>query len=63
VKEWDAALATLRAAGWPVEMTCGAAPGQLEGVLPCGELFYFRSRHDEVEHEMSCPRINPTRST
>ncbi|WP_273937709.1 hypothetical protein [Kutzneria chonburiensis] len=39
---------TLRAAGWQVDMTCGAAPVQLEGVLPCGELFYFRARHDEV---------------
>ena len=95
---------SLRAAGWQVEMTCHAAPVQLEGALPCGERFYFRSRHDEVllavggsdpadfapwersvaydgaaylpadpglrllldlvaEHEMSCPRINPTRST
>jgi GNAT superfamily N-acetyltransferase len=45
---WDAALTTLREAGWQVEMTCHAAPVQLEGVLPCGERFYFRSRHDEV---------------
>jgi len=45
---WDAALATLREAGWRVVMTCSAAPVQLEGVLPCGEQFYFRSRHDEV---------------
>lgn len=47
-RAWDAALATLRGTGWQVEMTCPAAPVQLEGVLPCGELFYFRSRHDEV---------------
>ena len=47
-REWDAALATLRKAGWQVEMTTLAGPVQLEGVLPCGELFYFRSRHDQV---------------
>ncbi len=45
---WDAALARLREAGWHAEMTCMAAPVQVEGVLPCGERFYFRSRHDEV---------------
>jgi hypothetical protein len=47
-REWDAALAALREAGWQAEMTCLAAPVQLEGVLPCGEQFYFRSRHDEI---------------
>jgi hypothetical protein len=47
-RDWDAALATLREAGWQAEMTCLAAPVQLEGVLPCGEQFYFRSRHDEI---------------
>jgi hypothetical protein len=47
-RAWDAALATLREAGWRVEMTCFAAPIQLEGVLPCGEQFYFWARHDEV---------------
>jgi hypothetical protein len=47
-QEWDAAMAALREAGWQVEMTCFAAPVQLEGVLPCGERFYFRSRHDET---------------
>jgi hypothetical protein len=47
-RAWDAALATLREAGWQVEMTGLAAPVQLEGVLPCGERFYFRSRHDDV---------------
>ena len=45
---WDVALARLREAGWLAEMTCAAAPVQVEGVLPCGERFYFRSRHDEV---------------
>jgi hypothetical protein len=47
-RAWDVALATLREAGWQVEMTGLAAPVQLEGVLPCGERFYFRSRHDDV---------------
>ncbi len=47
-RAWYAALATLRETGWQVEMTCSAAPVQLEGVLPCGEQFYFRSRHDEI---------------
>ena len=47
-RAWDAALATLREAGWQVEMTGLAGPVQLEGVLPCGEKFYFRSRHDEI---------------
>jgi hypothetical protein len=47
-REWDAVLATLREAGWQVEMTTLAGPVQLEGVLPCGEKHYFRSRHDQV---------------
>jgi hypothetical protein len=47
-QEWDAALTALRGAGWQVVMTTIAAPVQLEGVLPCGERFYFRSRHEEV---------------
>ena len=45
---WEAALATLRESGWQARMTCLAAPVQIEGVLPCGEHFYFRSRHDET---------------
>jgi hypothetical protein len=48
VSGWDAALATLHEAGWQAELTCAAAPVQIEGLLPCGERFYFRSRHDEV---------------
>jgi hypothetical protein len=48
MQAWDEAMATLREAGWQVTMTCLAAPVQLEGVLPCGEGFYFRARHDEV---------------
>jgi hypothetical protein len=47
-REWEAALATLREAGWQAHMTCPAAPVQIEGMLPCGEQFYFRSRHDEI---------------
>jgi hypothetical protein len=47
-QEWEAALATLREAGWQAQMTCLAAPVQIEGTLPCGEHFYFRSRHDEI---------------
>jgi hypothetical protein len=47
-QEWDTALAELREAGWQAEMTCLAAPVQVEGVLPCGERFYFRSRHNEI---------------
>jgi hypothetical protein len=47
-QERGAALATLHEAGWQAELTCLAAPVQVEGVLPCGERFYFRSRHDEI---------------
>lgn len=47
-RAWDAALAPLRVAGWQVELTCRAAPVQLEGWLPCGEQFYFRARHETV---------------
>jgi hypothetical protein len=47
-REWEAALAALREAGWQAQMTCLAAPVQVEGTLPCGEHFYFRSRHDEI---------------
>jgi hypothetical protein len=49
VREWEAALATLREAGWTeLELSCWAAPVQILGFLPCGEEFYFRSRHDEI---------------
>lgn len=47
-RKWDAALTTLREAGWQARMTCPAAPVQIEGMLPCGEHFYFRSHHDEI---------------
>jgi hypothetical protein len=29
-------------------MTCLAAPVQVEGVPPCGERFYVRSRHNDI---------------
>jgi hypothetical protein len=47
-QEWDAALAALREAGWQAVMTGLAAPVQIEGVLPCGEQFYFRPRHNAI---------------
>jgi hypothetical protein len=46
--EWLAAVATLQAEGWTAELTCTAAPVQVEGRLPSGDLFYFRARHDEA---------------
>jgi hypothetical protein len=46
---WQTALQKLRAAGWKVDLTCTAAPVQLEGALPTGERFYLRARHEEVE--------------
>jgi hypothetical protein len=46
--EWLAALATLEADGWHAALTCLAAPVQVEGLLPCGEQFYFRARHTEA---------------
>lgn len=46
--EWETVFVTLRAEGWTVNHTGLAAPLQLEGRLPSGEAFYFRSRHDEV---------------
>jgi hypothetical protein len=45
---WLAALAVLEAQGWRAQLTCSAAPVQVEGRLPGGELFYFRARHDEA---------------
>jgi hypothetical protein len=46
--EWQAALAALEADGWQAALTCLAAPVQVEGLLPCGERFYFRARHAEA---------------
>jgi len=49
VRQWQAALAELRGHGWQeLELSCYAAPVQILGWLPCGEEFYFRSRHDEI---------------
>jgi hypothetical protein len=45
---WQELVEALRADGWQAELTCLAAPVQLEGRLPSGELFYFRSRHNDV---------------
>ncbi len=47
-REWQAAAQTLRSADWTVQITCTAAPVQIEGRLPSGERFYLRARHDEV---------------
>lgn len=49
IQGWQSALQALRAARWTVDITCTAAPVQLEGVLPTGERFYLRARHEEVE--------------
>ncbi|MEV6848148.1 hypothetical protein [Actinoplanes sp. NPDC051411] len=38
----------LTAGGWRATPSRSAAPVQVEGVLPGGELFYFRARHDEA---------------
>ena len=46
---WNRTLAELRSVGWKAEITCAAAPVQLEGVAPNGEPFAFRARHDIVE--------------
>jgi hypothetical protein len=46
--DWPAAIDELRAEGWQVDMTCQAAPAQLEGHVPGGAEFYFRAQHDHV---------------
>lgn len=45
---WLQLAATLRSEGWEANLTCTAAPVQMEGRLPDGELFYFRARHRDV---------------
>lgn len=45
---WLQLVATLRAEGWEAQVTCAAAPVQVEGSLPNGERFYFRARHSDV---------------
>ena len=48
IEEWERALARLQAEGWTAELTTSAAPVQIQGFLPTGEQFYFRSRHHEA---------------
>lgn len=45
---WLQFVATLRIEGWDAQVTCFAAPVQVEGSLPSGERFYFRARHRDV---------------
>ncbi|NED53649.1 hypothetical protein EAD96_30325 [Micromonospora sp. BL1] len=45
---WLRLVTTLRSEGWEAQMTCEAAPVQMEGHLPSGERFYFRARHSDV---------------
>ncbi|SCL50284.1 hypothetical protein [Micromonospora chersina] len=45
---WLRLAATLRSEGWEAQVTCEAAPVQVEGRLPSGERFYFRARHSDV---------------
>ncbi|GIJ49241.1 hypothetical protein Val02_61270 [Virgisporangium aliadipatigenens] len=45
---WNEAVATLNAEGWQAELYTMAAPVQVEGRLPTGEPFYFRSRNHEA---------------
>lgn len=45
---WLQLAATLRREGWEAQVTCEAAPVQVEGTLPSGERFYFRARHSDV---------------
>lgn len=41
---WQRLLPELRAEGWHIELTCFAAPIQLEGKVPGGDWFYYRCR-------------------
>lgn len=47
--EWEVVSEALTERGWTVEITCPAAPVQVEGRLPCGEAYYFRARWNEAE--------------
>jgi hypothetical protein len=49
---WQPLLAELSAQGWEVELTCSAAPVQLEGRVPTGETFYYRCRHNTCSLEL-----------
>jgi hypothetical protein len=46
-RAWQDVIAVLRAEGWTAEMTCFAAPVQIEGRLSSGEPFYFRARGED----------------
>lgn len=41
---WGRLLPELRAADWQIELTCFAAPIQLEGTVPAGDRFYYWCR-------------------
>jgi hypothetical protein len=45
---WQNVIAVLRREGWVAEVTCSAAPVQIDGRLPGGQPFYFRARHGEA---------------
>jgi hypothetical protein len=45
---WERVVAELCDQGWDVQLLTYAAPVQLVGTLPSGEIFYFRARWDEV---------------
>ncbi len=46
---WARELPRLREQGYAAELTCFAAPVQLEGTLNTGEPFYFRCRHEHCQ--------------
>ncbi|MEU7979379.1 hypothetical protein AB0B63_12695 [Micromonospora sp. NPDC049081] len=48
VASWLQVVATLQTEGWEAQVTCSAAPVQIEGSLPNGERFHFRARHSDV---------------
>ncbi|MEV0820593.1 hypothetical protein [Nonomuraea rubra] len=43
---WARLLPELRSRGWEIDVTCFAAPVQLEGAVPEGDRFYYRCRWD-----------------
>lgn len=48
VQAWQEVIVALRREGWVAEITCSAAPVQIEGRLPGGQQFYFRARHGDA---------------
>jgi len=62
--EYDTLLEQFRKEGFEVSLTSPSAPVQLEGRLPTGEAFYFRSRHDTARLSLaphdSDPVVHPT---